>query len=390
VTEGQRAQLDRVRASSHHLLGLVNELLDLARVESGQLTVMRERGVAADAADAALALLRPQAAAKGVSVVERCGGARDATYVGDEQRVRQVVVNLLSNAVKFTMPGGRVTVQCAVVERAPADLPMTGAGPWTTVVVEDTGIGIPGDLTSRVFEPFVQAETGLTRSAGGTGLGLAISRRLARLMGGDLTLDSTPGEGSRFTLWLPGAPSDAATSEPPASTAPLAAAGTPRSNGAITPVPMPSSLAEVGTALLRSTEEIVRRYVARLREDASIPHADALTDVQLRDHLATLLSDVAQSLQVLRTPRGSDSSELMRDGTSIQQLIAERHGAQRFRLGWTEESVVREHAVLREVVSATLGAELSAEAREVVNRFLEQAERVSVRGFREAARTEVA
>src|SRR5687768_10613365 len=110
VTADQRAQLERVRTSGQHLLGLVNELLDLARVESGQLTVLREPAPAGDAADAALTLMRPQAAAKGITIAERCDGAREAVYLGDEQRVRQIVLNLLSNAVKFTNPGGCVSV----------------------------------------------------------------------------------------------------------------------------------------------------------------------------------------------------------------------------------------------------------------------------------------
>jgi signal transduction histidine kinase len=115
--------------------------------------------------------------------------------------VQQILANLLSNAVKFTNPGGRVTVRCSTVSRAGGRGSPTQA--WTTLQVDDTGVGIEPDRMAAVWEPFVQAQMGHTRAYGGTGLGLTISRRLARLMDGDLTAESTPGVGSTFTLWLP-------------------------------------------------------------------------------------------------------------------------------------------------------------------------------------------
>jgi signal transduction histidine kinase len=116
-------------------------------------------------------------------------------YLGDERRVLQILVNLLSNAIKFTDPGGTITVT-SLVERAGA------AQSWAVLTVTDTGIGIPAEQRQRVFEPFHQVESGRTRRAGGTGLGLSISRQLARLMGGDLTVESEPARGSIFTLRL--------------------------------------------------------------------------------------------------------------------------------------------------------------------------------------------
>jgi signal transduction histidine kinase len=209
VTDEQCAQLERVRASGRHLLALVNEVLDLAKVEAGELRVRHERAVVADAADAALALTRPDAVAKGIVIPERSGGARNAMYIGDDQRVRQILVNLISNAIKFTNPGGRVSVSSSVSGRLPAGIALPGEGPWTCVRVDDTGIGIAPDKLAAVFEPFVQAERGLTRTKGGAGLGLSISQRLARLMDGDLTVSSRPGAGSSFFLWLPAAPEPA-------------------------------------------------------------------------------------------------------------------------------------------------------------------------------------
>lgn len=124
-------------------------------------------------------------------------------YVGDEKRVRQIVINMLANAVKFTPPGGTVTLSCGTVEDSPTGTSLLGSGPWAFIRVVDTGPGVPVDRQISIFEPFVQAESGLRRTKGGTGLGLTISRRLARLMGGDLTLDTnTPGvkAGATFTL----------------------------------------------------------------------------------------------------------------------------------------------------------------------------------------------
>ncbi|HMA25718.1 MAG TPA: ATP-binding protein [Gemmatimonadaceae bacterium] len=111
--------------------------------------------------------------------------------MGDPLRVRQILLNLLSNAIKYTEPGGHITVRCACRDS------------FTCFAVQDTGIGISADEFESIFEPFVQSEHVYTRTHGGTGLGLAISRRLARLMGGDVTVESTVGSGSTFTLSLP-------------------------------------------------------------------------------------------------------------------------------------------------------------------------------------------
>jgi signal transduction histidine kinase len=118
--------------------------------------------------------------------------------------VRQVLLNLVSNAIRFTSPGGSVRVRCRAHDGADEALHLGAAGRLIRVDVEDTGIGIAADDQERIFESFVQLESGYTRTREGSGLGLAISRHLARLMGGDLTVRSRPGQGSCFTLWLPG------------------------------------------------------------------------------------------------------------------------------------------------------------------------------------------
>jgi PAS domain S-box-containing protein len=192
VTPEQREDLRRVRASQRHLLGLINEVLNYAKLQTGtvpyDVTLVRVR----DALAGAEALVAPQARAKGLTIaVAACPPG--LVVRADAEKLRQILVNLLSNAVKFTDARGSVELACA------------GIGAHVRVTVRDTGIGIAADQLDRIFEPFVQVRSGLTRTAEGTGLGLAISRDLARGMGGELTAESTPGRGSMFTLTLPAA-----------------------------------------------------------------------------------------------------------------------------------------------------------------------------------------
>lgn len=206
VTPEQATHIERIKASTRHLLTLINDVLDLAKIEAGHLDVLRKpcdlRHPVADA----LSLVRLDAEKRGIDIRDECSRTAVLSY-GDENRVRQIVANLLSNAVKFTGEGGRVSVRCDVAE-SPA---MTTSVPekqetWAFVEVEDTGIGIAEEEIDRVFQPFIQASMGRDRKHGGTGLGLTISRQLARLMGGDLVLRSKPGVGSTFTLFLPTRP----------------------------------------------------------------------------------------------------------------------------------------------------------------------------------------
>jgi signal transduction histidine kinase/CheY-like chemotaxis protein len=192
LNDDQRAMLNRVRETSRHLLGLINEVLDLAKIGSGRMDlVLVDLDVRAIVERAAEQIV-PQAAAKGLSL--EVGQPRRPGPLlahADETRLTQIIVNLLSNAVKFTTQGG-VTIlfdeRDAVVD----------------VHVCDTGPGIAADQIERIFEEFYQVEGGLSRATGGTGLGLAISRRFARLMGGDIKVYSELGKGSRFTVRLPG------------------------------------------------------------------------------------------------------------------------------------------------------------------------------------------
>lgn len=190
VTAEQRVDLERIRYSQKHLLGLVNEVLSYTKLETGTVEYDLEAVPVRDAFAAAEALVVPQARAKGLELVR--GEVEPSLAVrADADKLRQILANLLSNAVKFTPAGGRIHLEC---ERA---------GRCVRLSVRDDGVGIsPADLAA-VFEPFTQVRSDLTRTQEGTGLGLAISRQLARGMGGELAAESTPGVGSTFTLTLP-------------------------------------------------------------------------------------------------------------------------------------------------------------------------------------------
>ncbi|MBW3629975.1 MAG: hypothetical protein KY464_11845, partial [Gemmatimonadetes bacterium] len=346
--------------------------LDLAKVDAGALRVERAPVRAGDTVDAALALVRPQAAAGGLALSESCRGDVDAPYLGDEPRVRQILVNLLSNAVKFTPRGGKVSVSYQTRQRADPAAGLAQEGPWVAIEVEDTGIGIPSERQRSIFDPFVQVDSAHTRERGGTGLGLTISQRLALLMGGSLTVRSQPGRGSCFTVWLP-AGSELKASERP-------------DRDSLAPQEIPR-LREVGHALVRCADEIVDALGDRLRSDAMTPGAESLDKAQLENHTSTFLVDIGLALVAL--DEGGGEPALMRDGSEIQRTISHLHGAQRARLGWTEAALRRESEVLREITDGTLRRSLAAnageaveEAVEILARLLHQAERVSLRGWR--------
>ena len=205
ASELDPAQVDqdlrRISGAGKHLLGLINDVLDLSKIEAGKMDFVRETF------DVAQVVREATGTAAGV--VERNGNVLTVRVaddvgpiVGDATKVRQILLNLLSNAGKFTQ-GGEVTL---TAEREGAD----GEGGWLVVRVADTGMGLSPEQQTRLFQAFTQVDATPTRKHGGTGLGLALSRRFARLMGGDIVVRSEPGKGSEFTLRLPTRPSEAA------------------------------------------------------------------------------------------------------------------------------------------------------------------------------------
>jgi PAS domain S-box-containing protein len=367
LNDGQSGYLDRIRASSQHLLGLVNDVLDFAKIEAGQMGVVRERVSLRDAAADALAMVLPQGAARGIELGEvPCDP--DAAYVGAPDRVRQILLNLLSNAIKFTRPGGRVTVRCwGDAEPLPGVHPPQ-PGPYACIEVEDTGIGIAPEHLARVFEPFTQVDETHTRETGGTGLGLAISRRFARLMGGELSARSRPGHGSVFTLWLTSAATEA--------NAPRTELDWPSTAGQI------AGLAQAAHALEAHVEAVVDAWVRRVWADPGIPHAQALERPLVEDHTSTFVTEIARALVMLDASGGEP--ELMRDGESIQRTVASLHGAQRARLGFTAEEIGREYGLLGDTVEEVLRREAlepeGVDPRPVlalVRRLLDRATRIA-------------
>jgi signal transduction histidine kinase len=202
VTAAQAEQLGRIRGSASHLVGLIDQVLRFARLEAGRDEVRLEPfdavAVARDAAD----MIAPLAAAKGLAFDVDVPDAPVAVR-SDPQKLRQVLLNLLSNAAKYT-PAGQIALVLETSSGAGAT-PGDGRAADALVVfrVRDTGIGVAPEHHEHIFDPFWQVSPALTRTVGGTGLGLSVSRQLARLLGGDLTVESAPGAGSTFVLTIP-------------------------------------------------------------------------------------------------------------------------------------------------------------------------------------------
>ena len=342
VTDLQREDLLRVGRAQARLLALVNDVLNFARIETGRLEY-DVRDVPVYPLLCTLGpLVDPQVRAK--SLAYECDpGPEDVHVCADQNKLEQILLNLLSNAVKFTPDGGTISVS---TDAAPDAVRMH---------VRDTGIGIPADRLHAVFEPFVQVDAALTRVHGGTGLGLAISQELARGMGGLITVESVVGQGTTFTLTLPSA--DACGTPGP----PLA-----------------------GQLLARDAMSVVKRTIARLRTEPALP---TVTDAELADHLASLLTDLAQLLVILDTGGGRDAA-LVRDGARIQEVIVELHGRQRARLGWTPALLGREFDALADEAAAALRGHAQAgiigeadECISLVRALLAEAKTVGLRSL---------
>ena len=198
VGSSARIHLERLSRNSRHLLTILDDVLVLSRLDSGEFRMSCATQPLRGAIDEALADVEPQARDRRVAIVNTVSNASAGPcYWGDEHRVRQILVNLLTNAIKFTAPGGCVTISGGTSRSAAS---VHGEQPGTYLRVEDTGRGIPTEQIQRIFEPFHQVAA--FDQDCGTGLGLSISRQLARAMGGDITVSSRLGVGSRFTLWL--------------------------------------------------------------------------------------------------------------------------------------------------------------------------------------------
>ncbi len=193
LSDAQSRFVDHIHRDSEHLLELINDVLDLSKIEAGQLVLKRETYPLARSVGEALDAIRPGAALKGIRIDER--GERDSLVDADPLRVKEMLYNLLSNAVKFTPEGGNVWIETA-----------EDAG-FVRITVGDTGIGIPTEEQENIFDKFYQVGNTTRGVREGTGLGLSITKELVQMHGGWMEVDSTPGQGSRFTFTLPTPPS---------------------------------------------------------------------------------------------------------------------------------------------------------------------------------------
>jgi CheY-like chemotaxis protein len=210
-TEKALEPLRRVLRAGRHLLSLINDILDLSKIEAGKMDLTLESVAIGPVVEEVLGTARPLAEQNKNALELDCPDGIGSVHA-DNMRLRQILLNLLSNACKFTK-GGTVRLRIARAEDAGQH--------WVDFAVSDTGIGMTEEQLGRLFQEFTQADASTTRQFGGTGLGLAISRRLCRLMGGDITVTSAPGEGSTFTVRLP---TEAAAALPVVETS-LAATG---------------------------------------------------------------------------------------------------------------------------------------------------------------------
>jgi signal transduction histidine kinase len=195
LSEEQHEYVDTVRFSANALLAVINDILDFSKIEAGQLAIESYAFDLRAIVEGVRMMLLPAAQAKGVSLTADYSSLPECPFVGDGGRVRQIVHNLAGNAVKFTGSGSvRMAVQCSEVEGETANVRFS---------VTDTGMGIPPEKLSTLFQKFSQVDASVTRKYGGTGLGLAISKQLAELMGGSIGVESHAGEGSTFWFTLP-------------------------------------------------------------------------------------------------------------------------------------------------------------------------------------------
>jgi signal transduction histidine kinase len=193
LTDAQQHRIRLMRESGEHLLVLITDLLDVASIEAGKLTLQLSPLDLRALLEICSESMRPRAAEKGLAFAVQLDAQLPSRVRADGQRLRQVLLNLLSNAVKFT-DHGRIGLAVDVVAQGPSSLMLR-------FTVSDTGIGMAPEQMERLFQPFEQVAD-QSRRTGGTGLGLAISQQLVRLMGGEITVETSPDQGSRFSFAL--------------------------------------------------------------------------------------------------------------------------------------------------------------------------------------------
>ena len=244
--------LRTIRKNGEHLLAVINDILDLSKLEAGKMQVERRAVAPLDIVDEVVSLLRVRAEGKNLALKVLAQGSIPKTIQTDATRLRQILFNLVGNAIKFTESGEvRVVVRLANGG---------AAGPRLVFEVSDTGIGMTAEQIGNLFKPFQQADASTSRKYGGTGLGLAISKRLAEMLGGDITASSRPGEGSTFVLTIdPGPPAEDEVAEPGHAEPP-------------SPVPPPEGQRQTSPAPVEVSNLLAMQVAPRKRSDRLLTH----------------------------------------------------------------------------------------------------------------------
>ncbi|MFE3857124.1 HAMP domain-containing protein [Streptomyces griseorubiginosus] len=336
-----------IHSAGSDLLQLINDILDLSKVEAGKMDVAPERVPLRKLLEYVEATFRPMTTQKSLEFTVSTAPGTPADLLTDDSRLRQILRNLLSNAVKFTEQG---RVELRIEPAADSEVPpgVHRGGPIVAFRVKDTGIGIPQQQLETIFGAFQQADGTTSRKYGGTGLGLSITREIAHLLGGAVTVDSTPGQGSTFTLHLPVARSDFEEQvenggrpaeqsydslDPEEEAAPRALAG-------------PASSAEPRRRRLLVIEErprglltlVAERAVADLAQDSDDPHGaiDIITAVGAQEAASTLAADPCHCVVLeLGMPHdeGADFLEAMRGDSALASVPVLVHTGHRVSMG---------------------------------------------------------
>jgi signal transduction histidine kinase/HAMP domain-containing protein/CheY-like chemotaxis protein len=336
-----------IHSAGSDLLQLINDILDLSKVEAGKMDVAPERVPLRKLLEYVEATFRPMTTQKSLDFTVDTAPGTPADLLTDDSRLRQILRNLLSNAVKFTEQGG---VELRIEPAADREVPpgVHRGGPVVAFRVKDTGIGIPQQQLETIFGAFQQADGTTSRKYGGTGLGLSITREIAHLLGGAVTVDSIPGQGSTFTLYLPVARADfeelmeagGRPAEQPYDTSASEEAAEPRQLAA--PAPSPEQrrrrllvIEERPRGLLTLVAE---RAVADLAYDSDDPHGgiDIITAVGAQEAASTLAADPCHCVVLelgMRHDEGANFLEAMRGDSALASVPVLIHTGHRVNLG---------------------------------------------------------
>ena len=318
-----------IHGAGTDLLNLISDILDLSKIESGTVTVEAEEIAFTSLIDAVARPFRHEAESRGLSFEVQVDPNLGRSITTDAKRVQQVLKNLLSNAFKFTQQGGVWLKVSAANDGWSADHPVLNQAPTVAAFqVSDSGIGIPQEKQKIIFEAFQQADASTSRKYGGTGLGLAISRELSHLLGGEIGLQSTPGMGSTFTLYLPliyGGPS------------------------ALRPLPSNGSASPRDARTMTPTV-VYERTVQPIPDDrlAIEPGDEVLLIVEDDPHYARIITELAKDLgyKVLVASKGADAltlaGEFQPTAVSLDVFLPDM-------LGWTVLSQLKQNALTRHI-----------------------------------------